>query len=96
MACLFVAPNGIPARHQWIAVRYCKALFFSDHFSRSITTASTNAFLLLHDIRVCTGTVTRTSEVRPELVLGHFSCQDCYTEQDMTEQQFKYTGAIVL
>jgi hypothetical protein len=70
--------------------------FLLNNLSHSITTASTNALLLLHDIRVCTGTVTRTSEVRPELVLGHFHCEDCYTEQDMTEQQFKYTGAIVL
>mmetsp|Transcript_57710 Transcript_57710/g.135451 ORF Transcript_57710/g.135451 Transcript_57710/m.135451 type:complete len:766 (+) Transcript_57710:89-2386(+) len=42
-----------------------------------------------------TGTVTRTSEVRPELVLAHFQCTDCYTEQEPTEQQFKYTEPII-
>ena len=42
-----------------------------------------------------TGTVTRTSEVRPELMLASFQCSDCYVEQDMTEQQFKYTEPIV-
>ena len=26
------------------------------------------------------------------MVQGHFQCQMCYIEQDMTEQQFKYTG----
>ena len=42
-----------------------------------------------------TGTVTRTSEVRPELVLGNFSCEVCWTEQDMCEQQFKYTEPVI-
>jgi DNA replication licensing factor MCM6 len=39
------------------------------------------------------GTVTRTSEVRPELIFGNFTCDVCQLEQDMCEQQFKYTGA---
>ena len=48
------------------------------------------------------GTVTRTSEVRPELVFGAFVCQDCRTLVKDVEQQFKYTevrdtlGAIAL
>ncbi|KAG5368117.1 DNA replication licensing factor mcm6 [Yarrowia sp. C11] len=37
------------------------------------------------------GTVTRTSEVRPELYLGAFQCQECSTEVDGVEQVFKYT-----
>lgn len=37
------------------------------------------------------GTVTRTSEVRPELLLGTFSCEMCRTEITGVEQQFKYT-----
>ena len=37
------------------------------------------------------GTVTRTSEVRPELVTGAFACLDCSTRVRNVEQQFKYT-----
>lgn len=37
------------------------------------------------------GTVTRTSEVRPELYLGTFQCNDCRTVIKNVEQQFKYT-----
>lgn len=38
-----------------------------------------------------TGTVTRTSEVRPELLYGTFLCQECGQTEDNVEQQFKYT-----
>lgn len=37
------------------------------------------------------GAVTRTSEVRPELVFGSFVCQECRTLVKDVEQQFKYT-----
>ncbi|KAN0018811.1 hypothetical protein ACTFIU_008744 [Dictyostelium citrinum] len=37
------------------------------------------------------GTVTRTSEVRPELVIGSFICKDCNTSSLPIPQQFKYT-----
>jgi DNA replication licensing factor MCM6 len=37
------------------------------------------------------GTVTRTSEVRPELISGTFSCEMCQTTIRDVEQQFKYT-----
>ncbi|CAG8752867.1 21408_t:CDS:2, partial [Gigaspora rosea] len=37
------------------------------------------------------GTVTRTSEVRPELLYGKFLCQECKVEVDNVEQQFCYT-----
>ncbi|KAG0323843.1 MCM DNA helicase complex subunit mcm6, partial [Podila humilis] len=37
------------------------------------------------------GTVTRTSEVRPELVYGTFTCKDCNGVVHDVEQQFKYT-----
>jgi DNA replication licensing factor MCM6 len=37
------------------------------------------------------GTVTRTSEVRPELVAGWFRCEECRTVIEDVEQQFKYT-----
>lgn len=37
------------------------------------------------------GTVTRTSEVRPELFIGSFRCEDCQSVIRGIEQQFKYT-----
>ena len=37
------------------------------------------------------GTVTRTSEVRPELFVGAFQCSACHTLYKGVEQQFKYT-----
>lgn len=37
------------------------------------------------------GTVTRTSEVRPELFVGAFRCDECNSTVRNVEQQFKYT-----
>ncbi|KAJ5690430.1 DNA replication licensing factor mcm6 [Penicillium macrosclerotiorum] len=37
------------------------------------------------------GTVTRTSEIRPELWLGTFICEGCKTVVQNVEQTFKYT-----
>eukprot|EP00268_Persea_americana_P052479 TRINITY_DN5877_c0_g1_i1.p1 TRINITY_DN5877_c0_g1~~TRINITY_DN5877_c0_g1_i1.p1 ORF type:complete len:831 (-),score=179.28 TRINITY_DN5877_c0_g1_i1:344-2836(-) len=42
-----------------------------------------------------TGVVTRTSEVRPELLQGTFKCLDCGTVVKNVEQQFKYTEPII-
>lgn len=41
------------------------------------------------------GTVTRASEVRPELFLGTFTCQVCRTVVRGVEQQYKYTTPLV-
>jgi DNA replicative helicase MCM subunit Mcm2 (Cdc46/Mcm family) len=41
------------------------------------------------------GTVTRASEVRPELFLGTFACQVCRTVVRGVEQQYKYTTPLV-
>ncbi|KAI8868895.1 MCM-domain-containing protein [Ramicandelaber brevisporus] len=41
------------------------------------------------------GTVTRTSEVRPELLFGSFRCSDCGSMVRDIEQQFKYTEPII-
>eukprot|EP01117_Protostelium_nocturnum_P010652 TRINITY_DN3837_c0_g1_i1.p1 TRINITY_DN3837_c0_g1~~TRINITY_DN3837_c0_g1_i1.p1 ORF type:complete len:837 (-),score=296.88 TRINITY_DN3837_c0_g1_i1:40-2526(-) len=43
--------------------------------------------------RLCSvrGTVTRTSEVRPELLYGNFECLDCKIVSPSIEQQFRYT-----
>ena len=37
------------------------------------------------------GTVTRSSEVRPELLYGVFKCELCSALSGKVEQQFKYT-----
>ena len=37
------------------------------------------------------GTVTRSTEVRPELVYGTFKCEACSTEVKDVQQQYKYT-----
>ncbi|KEG11185.1 minichromosome maintenance (MCM) complex subunit [Trypanosoma grayi] len=37
------------------------------------------------------GVVTRTSQVRPELIVGVFRCGDCGTESNPVDQQFHYT-----
>ncbi|KAK4711583.1 hypothetical protein R3W88_006096 [Solanum pinnatisectum] len=42
-----------------------------------------------------TGVVTRTSEVRPELLQGTFKCLDCGAVIKNVEQQFKYTEPII-
>jgi DNA replication licensing factor MCM6 len=45
---------------------------------------------------VCfSGTVTRTSEVRPELYQGTFRCNQCGTVMQGIEQHFKYTTPLV-
>ena len=41
------------------------------------------------------GVVTRTSEVRPELLQGTFKCLDCEGVIKNVEQQFKYTQVLV-
>ncbi|KAJ0398200.1 hypothetical protein ATCC90586_005623 [Pythium insidiosum] len=40
------------------------------------------------------GTVTRTSEVRPELLFGAFTCGDCGGDTTGVEQQFRYTEPV--
>ena len=42
-----------------------------------------------------TGTVTRTSEVRPELFTGCFRCLECGTLVRDVEQQFKFTEPLM-
>ena len=41
------------------------------------------------------GTVTRTSEVRPELFLGTFRCLECGTINAGVEQQYKFTPPVI-
>lgn len=42
------------------------------------------------------GTITRTSEVRPELIIGSFTCMDCRISNQYVPQQFKYTVNIYI
>jgi len=42
------------------------------------------------------GTVTRSSEVRPELLLGSFKCLECGVTIKNVEQQFRYTEVSLL
>ena len=37
------------------------------------------------------GTITRTSEVKPELIKGTFICKMCNSSIKNVEQQFRYT-----
>ncbi|KAJ2898883.1 MCM DNA helicase complex subunit mcm6, partial [Coemansia aciculifera] len=41
------------------------------------------------------GTVTRTTEVRPELIAGVFRCQECGTATSPVAQQFRFTEPAV-
>ncbi|EFN51204.1 hypothetical protein CHLNCDRAFT_28165, partial [Chlorella variabilis] len=41
------------------------------------------------------GTVTRTTDVRPELYTGTFRCMECMTVVQDVEQQFKYTQPVI-
>ena len=46
-------------------------------------------------LRSFTGTVTRTSEVRPELFLASFRCMECNTVVHDVEQHFKWTTPVI-
>lgn len=65
----------------------------------SIAFYNLNAVSTIRDLRTerigtllsVSGTVTRTSEVRPELIYGAFVCQECKTTVKDVEQQFRFT-----
>ena len=50
---------------------------------------------MLGKLRAFSGTVTRTSEVRPELLYGTFRCDSCGTLVKDVEQDFAYTEPTV-
>jgi len=76
-----IAPPSSPAKPLHIA-------FYNLSLINSIRSLRTSAIGKLVSI---SGTVTRTSEVRPELVRGVFQCQDCRTTVEGVEQVFRYT-----
>ncbi|CAN1809952.1 DNA replication licensing factor MCM6 [Linum perenne] len=66
--------------------------FFNIPFSkrlRELTTAEIGKLVSV------TGVVTRTSEVRPELLHGTFKCLECAGVIKNVEQQFKYTEPVI-
>ncbi|CAI0546200.1 unnamed protein product [Linum tenue] len=66
--------------------------FFNIPFSkrlRELTTAEIGKLVSV------TGVVTRTSEVRPELLQGTFKCLECGSVIKNVDQQFKYTEPII-
>ncbi|KAL4204918.1 hypothetical protein AMTRI_Chr01g134600 [Amborella trichopoda] len=81
------------------------AFIADDNPNKDINVAFYNIPLLkrLRDIRTAdigklvsvTGVVTRTSEVRPELLQGNFKCLDCGGVIKNVEQQYKYTEPII-
>ena len=60
-------------------------LLLSFHRIRELKTAKVGQLLTI------SGTVTRSSEVRPELWFGTFVCTACNSVVRNVEQQFKYT-----
>lgn len=50
---------------------------------------------LIGKLTALRGVVTRTSEVRPELLYGTFKCLECGTVHKDVEQQFRYTEPII-
>lgn len=61
------------------------------------------SIMKLRDIRAAdlgrlvsiSGTVTRTSEVRPEILYGTYRCEECYSIIKDVEQEFKYTDVSI-
>jgi len=77
--------------------RCCFALFHFAAPTPTTTTTTTTATRvrelksdLIGQLVTITGTVTRTSEVRPELLYGTFKCAECGMLERYLEQQFKY------
>lgn len=65
------------------------SLVFSQ-VSRCLTIRSLRASMV-GQLCAIKGVVTRTSQVRPELLVGVFRCSDCGTESSPVAQQFHYT-----
>jgi DNA replication licensing factor MCM6 len=55
---------------------------------RDLKTSNLGQLMSIH------GTVTRTTEVRPELLVGGFLCKECNHAVNGVEQQFKYTEPV--
>ena len=62
--------------------------FYNSSISLKIRDLRSN---VLGDLVSFVGTVTRTTQVRPELVTGSFICKDCNTKIPNITQEYKYT-----
>ncbi|PJF17226.1 DNA helicase [Paramicrosporidium saccamoebae] len=73
--------NSNQPREFWISIYGLGVI----HRLRELTTQKVGQLMSI------SGTVTRTSEVRPELYVGVFRCAECMSIVRNVEQQFKYT-----
>lgn len=74
-------PSSNQPRQFWVSVYGLSIV----HKLREMTTQKVGQLVAV------SGTVTRTSEVRPELLVGTFRCNQCGVILRDIEQQFKYT-----
>lgn len=72
-------------------LKFCAAFFDLPTYSgiRDLRTETMGKL-----VTIC-GTVTRTTDVKPELLVGTFKCNDCGAEITGVEQQFKNTQPVV-
>lgn len=73
---------------EWAVKRVFYASFYNLDFSEGIRDLKSNQ---VGRLSALIGTVTRTSEVRPELMSGSFQCKQCNTIFKGLEQQFRYS-----
>ena len=74
--------------HQYAKDRYFQIGYYNlpqIHKIRDMKVLSLGRLMSIH------GTVTRTTEVKPELLLGSFKCKECGSVCENMEQQFKFT-----
>lgn len=74
-------PNSNQPRDFWVSLYGLGVV----HRLRELTTEKIGQLISI------SGTVTRTSEVRPELFVGTFRCDECQSIIRGIEQQFRYT-----
>ncbi|KAF7302952.1 DNA helicase [Mycena kentingensis (nom. inval.)] len=85
---LKINPSGARADSANLQSRDFTVAFYGIPLVSGIRKLKTEKIGMLMSI---SGTVTRTSEVRPELLSGSFICEICSGNVDGVEQQFKYT-----
>ena len=81
---MFLAENGVQITNQtWYQI----GIYNLPNINkiRDLKTGSLGKILSIH------GTVTRTTEVKPELLLGSFKCTGCDAKIPAVEQEYKYT-----
>jgi len=82
------APLGLNVNQAFLIKREFSLAFYN--FSSQLRIRGLRADKIGQLISI-KGTVTRTSEVRPELIMGTFQCQECKAVITNIEQQFRYT-----